>query len=47
MEAGQTLFFYVKQTFAPAADVDVGTVYDSFGSDGKLVLHYCATEAWG
>ena len=47
MEAHQTLFMYVKQTFAPAADVEVGKLYDCFGSDGQLVLHYCMTEAWG
>ena len=47
MEAHQTLFMYVKQTFAPSADVEVGKLYDCFGSDGQLVLHYCMTEAWG
>ena len=47
MEAHQTLFMYVKQTFSPSADVEVGKLYDCFGSDGQLVLHFCMTEAWG
>ncbi|NXR52042.1 ATG12 protein, partial [Hippolais icterina] len=28
-------------------DQEVGTLYECFGSDGKLVLHYCKTQAWG
>ncbi len=40
-------FLYVNQSFAPAPDVDVGTLYECFGSDGKLVLHYCRSQAWG
>lgn len=43
----ETLFFYVSQCFAPAPDAELGPLYDCFGSDGKLVLHYCKTQAWG
>ncbi|XP_013399207.1 ubiquitin-like protein ATG12 [Lingula anatina] len=46
-EPSESVFLYVNQSFAPAPDVEVGTVYDCFGSDGKLVLHYCRTQAWG
>uniref|UniRef100_A0A8C5UBA8 Ubiquitin-like protein ATG12 n=1 Tax=Malurus cyaneus samueli TaxID=2593467 RepID=A0A8C5UBA8_9PASS len=40
-------FIYVNQSFAPSPDQEVGTLYECFGSDGKLVLHYCKTQAWG
>ncbi|XP_041362943.1 ubiquitin-like protein ATG12 isoform X2 [Gigantopelta aegis] len=40
-------FFYVNQTFSPSPDTEVGVLFDCFGSDGKLVLHYCLTQAWG
>ncbi|XP_061874302.1 ubiquitin-like protein ATG12 isoform X2 [Colius striatus] len=41
------MFIYVNQSFAPSPDQEVGTLYECFGSDGKLVLHYCKTQAWG
>lgn len=46
-EPHESLFLYVNQSFAPAPDVDIGTMFDCFGTDGKLVLHYCRTQAWG
>jgi len=46
-EPHESLFVYVNQSFAPAPDVDVGILFDCFGTDGKLVLHYCRTQAWG
>ncbi|XP_062455588.1 ubiquitin-like protein ATG12 [Rhea pennata] len=45
--ASEQLFIYVNQSFAPSPDQEVGTLYECFGSDGKLVLHYCKTQAWG
>ncbi|XP_053546607.1 ubiquitin-like protein ATG12 [Bombina bombina] len=47
MELAEQLFIYVNQSFAPSPDQEVGTLYECFGSDGKLVLHYCKTQAWG
>ncbi|KAK3576528.1 hypothetical protein CHS0354_018023 [Potamilus streckersoni] len=46
-QQSDSLFIYVNQSFAPAPDSEIGTVFDCFGSDGKLVLHYCKTQAWG
>ncbi|VDI01321.1 ubiquitin-like protein ATG12 [Mytilus galloprovincialis] len=46
-EPTESMFLYVNQSFAPAPDTEVGSVFDCFGSDGKLVLHYCKTQAWG
>ncbi|KAM9214029.1 LOW QUALITY PROTEIN: ubiquitin-like protein ATG12 [Leptosomus discolor] len=45
--ASQQVFIYVNQSFAPSPDREVETLYECFGSDGKLVLHYCKTQAWG
>ncbi|TWW79135.1 Ubiquitin-like protein ATG12 [Takifugu flavidus] len=85
LDAGEQLFIYVNQSFAPSPDQDVGVLFDlslldgllsvisvlvqpfcnviylyltyisvshipffqCFGSDGKLVLHYCKSQAWG
>ncbi|XP_022913331.1 autophagy protein 12-like [Onthophagus taurus] len=41
------LFLYVNQNFAPSRDQIVRNLYECFGADGKLVLHYCKTPAWG
>uniref|UniRef100_A0A672LTB6 Ubiquitin-like protein ATG12 n=1 Tax=Sinocyclocheilus grahami TaxID=75366 RepID=A0A672LTB6_SINGR len=40
-------FIYVNQSFAPSPDQEVGVLFECFGSDGKLVLHYCKSQAWG
>ncbi|XP_013868108.1 ubiquitin-like protein ATG12 [Austrofundulus limnaeus] len=46
-DANEQLFIYVNQSFAPSPDQEVGVLFDCFGSDGKLVLHYCKSQAWG
>jgi ubiquitin-like protein ATG12 len=40
-------FFYVNQSFAPSLDQSVQNLFDCFGTDGKLILAYCKTHAWG
>ncbi|NP_001135963.1 autophagy protein 12-like [Bombyx mandarina] len=47
LEADEKLFLYVNQTFAPSPDQIVRNLYECFGTDGKLVLHYCKSQAWG
>ncbi|XP_058504173.1 ubiquitin-like protein ATG12 [Solea solea] len=47
LDANEQLFIYVNQAFAPSPDQEVGLLFDCFGSDGKLVLHYCKSQAWG
>lgn len=47
METSEQMFIYVNQSFAPSPDQEVGILYECFGSDGKLVLHYCKSQAWG
>ncbi|GFO02515.1 ubiquitin-like protein atg12 [Plakobranchus ocellatus] len=46
-DSTESLFLYVNQSFAPAPDTDLGSIFDCFNSDGKLVLHYCRTQAYG
>lgn len=43
----ESLFLYVNQSFAPSPDQVVRNLYECFGTDGKLILHYCKTQAWG
>ncbi|KAM4651798.1 ubiquitin-like protein ATG12 [Discoglossus pictus] len=47
LDGGEQIFIYVNQSFAPSPDQEVGSLYECFGSDGKLVLHYCKSQAWG
>ncbi|XP_026319256.1 autophagy protein 12-like [Hyposmocoma kahamanoa] len=47
LEPEEKLFLYINQTFAPSPDQIVKNLYECFGTDGKLVLHYCKTQAWG
>lgn len=47
LDANERLFLYVNQTFAPAPDQTVKNLYDCYGADGKLILHYCKSPAWG
>ncbi|KHJ41909.1 autophagy protein Apg12 [Trichuris suis] len=43
----ESLFLYVSQCFCLSNDYTLENVYDCFGSNGKLVLHYSVVEAWG
>lgn len=47
LEPSERLILYVNQTFAPAPDQTVKNLYDCYGANGKLVLHYCKGQAWG
>ncbi|KAL2083964.1 hypothetical protein ACEWY4_019482 [Coilia grayii] len=47
LEPSEQLFIYVNQSFAPSPDQEVGVLFECFSSDGKLVLHYCKSQAWG
>ncbi|KAB0799190.1 hypothetical protein PPYR_07070 [Photinus pyralis] len=47
LEAHERVFLYVNQTFAPSPDQIVKNLYDCYNTDGKLILHYCKTQAWG
>jgi len=47
LDPKEQLFFYVNQEFAPSLDTEIGTIFDCFAVEHKLVLHYCTTPAWG
>ncbi|CAG2168736.1 unnamed protein product [Oppiella nova] len=47
LEANESLFLYVNQTFSPSPDQTVRNLLECFGSDGKLVLYYAKSQAWG
>ena len=40
-------FVYVNQAFSPSPDQTVGNLCECFGTEGKLVLYYSKTQAWG
>ncbi|XP_015172783.1 PREDICTED: autophagy protein 12-like [Polistes dominula] len=47
LDPSERLFLYVNQTFAPAPDQTLKNLYDCYGADGKLIIHYCKSPAWG
>ncbi|XP_075247891.1 autophagy protein 12-like [Convolutriloba macropyga] len=42
-----SLFLYVNQAFAPSLDSVLKHLHDCYNIDGKLMIHYCTTQAWG
>ncbi|XP_060532298.1 autophagy protein 12-like [Cylas formicarius] len=47
LDPNEKLFLYINQSFAPSPDQIVRNLYDCYSTEGKLVLHYCKTQAWG
>ncbi|VDB96686.1 unnamed protein product [Peniophora sp. CBMAI 1063] len=45
--AGDPLFTYINQSFAPAPDDNVGNLYRAFSANGKLIVNYSTVAAWG
>ncbi|KAF9181005.1 hypothetical protein BGZ51_005767 [Haplosporangium sp. Z 767] len=41
------LFLYVNSAFSPAPDEIVNNLYKCFNTDGKLIVNYCTSPAWG
>ncbi|XP_014246734.1 autophagy protein 12-like [Cimex lectularius] len=46
LEPNESLYLYVNH-FAPAPDQTMKNLFDCFGTDGKLVLNYSISQAWG
>ena len=40
-------FLFVNCTFQPSPDETVADLFKCFQSDGKLVVNYATTAAWG
>lgn len=47
VDIAQSIFIYINQSFAPSLDQTVDNLYNCYGCDNKLVLHYAITPAWG
>jgi ubiquitin-like protein ATG12 len=47
LEEKDNLFVYVNQAFSPSPDQTVQNLTNCFGADGKLVLYYSRSQAWG
>lgn len=41
------VFLYLHQSFCPSLEETVGALYKAYGSEGKLVVNYATTPAWG
>lgn len=40
-------FVYLKEAFSPALEERISVLYAAFGVDGRLVVNYALTPAWG
>ncbi|GIY59297.1 ubiquitin-like protein ATG12 [Caerostris extrusa] len=47
LDSTAAVFLYVNQSFAPSPDSEVGNVFECFNINGKLVLYYSTSPAWG
>ena len=47
LTSGQSLFLYVRSSFAPALDTPVAELFRCFSVGGELIVNYSMTEAWG
>ncbi|CAM6126090.1 unnamed protein product [Calypogeia fissa] len=43
----ETVFVYINSAFSPNPDELVKDLFENFGIDGKLVVNYACTVAWG
>eukprot|EP01112_Ceratiomyxa_fruticulosa_P010178 TRINITY_DN2683_c0_g1_i1.p3 TRINITY_DN2683_c0_g1~~TRINITY_DN2683_c0_g1_i1.p3 ORF type:complete len:121 (-),score=22.52 TRINITY_DN2683_c0_g1_i1:40-402(-) len=42
-----SLFLFVNCTFQPSPDEIISELFKCFHNNGKLVINYCTTAAWG
>jgi len=43
----ESLYIFVNSSFMPNPEEIVGTLYKCFQNNGKLVINYSGTQAWG
>ncbi|WCJ39433.1 Ubiquitin-like protein ATG12 [Euphorbia peplus] len=43
----ETVFVYINSAFSPNPDELVSDLFNNFGVDGKLLVNYACTMAWG
>ncbi|EFN51330.1 hypothetical protein CHLNCDRAFT_141109 [Chlorella variabilis] len=41
------VFMYLKEAFSPSPEERIATLHDAFAVDGRLVVNYALTPAWG
>ncbi|KAG0348571.1 cytokinesis protein 3 [Podila humilis] len=46
-QASDPLFLYVNSAFSPAPDEIVNNLFKCCNSNGKLIINYCTSPAWG
>ena len=42
-----SLVLYLNSAFSPSMSERIGVLYKAFATDGKLVVNYALTPAWG
>jgi len=47
LAAADPLFIFVNSTFQPSPDDVVSELFKCFHQNGKLVINYATTQAWG
>ncbi|KAI3380052.1 hypothetical protein SNEBB_002060 [Seison nebaliae] len=47
IDEGGNIFLYINQSFSPSLHTTLENLYECFGSDRQLVIHYCQNKAWG
>lgn len=45
--SSEQVFAYLKEAFCPSPDEKIQTLYNAYAVDGKLVISYACTPAWG
>ncbi len=43
----QLQFVYLREAFSPSPDERIATLHAAFAVDGRLVVNYALTPAWG
>ncbi|KAK7602277.1 hypothetical protein V9T40_009718 [Parthenolecanium corni] len=47
LTAAESLFLYINQAFSPSLDQTIENLFECFGTDGVLNVHYSTSQAWG
>eukprot|EP01102_Stenamoeba_stenopodia_P010898 TRINITY_DN3321_c0_g1_i2.p1 TRINITY_DN3321_c0_g1~~TRINITY_DN3321_c0_g1_i2.p1 ORF type:complete len:124 (+),score=28.43 TRINITY_DN3321_c0_g1_i2:230-601(+) len=47
LTAADDLFLFINCTFQPSPDEQISDLFKCFHNNGKLVVNYCMTAAWG
>lgn len=42
-----SVFMYLNSSFAPSLDESVGQLAEAYAIDGKLIVNYSTSPAWG